>query len=138
MPLARNRRGVLFADGMETIHERLRELALGEVAATIAELPAPLQEKARLVPVTLERLPNAGLQADGIEADTLGLFVGPDFADEQSVPMPPQMILFLDNLWDQAEQDEELFLDEVHTTYLHELGHYLGLDEDDLAERGLE
>ena len=33
---------------------------------------------------------------------------------------------------------EEFFRDEVHTTYLHELGHYLGLDEDDLTERGLE
>jgi predicted Zn-dependent protease with MMP-like domain len=116
----------------------LRTLALDEVEATLKELPKPLREKARQVPVTLERVPNEGLQADGIEADTLGLFVGPDFADELSVPMPPQIILFLDNIWDQAEQDEDWFLDEVHTTYLHELGHYLGLDEDELTERGLE
>jgi predicted Zn-dependent protease with MMP-like domain len=118
--------------------ERLRSLALDEVAATLDELPAPLRERARVVPVTFERVPNSGLQADGIAADTLGLFVGPDFADEESVPMPPQIILFLENLWAQAESDEDLFLDEVATTYLHELGHYLGLDEDDLTERGLE
>ena len=118
--------------------QRLQSLALDEVAIMLKALPAPLHERARLVPVTFERVPNEGLQADGIAADTLGLFVGPDFADEQSVPMPPQIILFLDNLWDQAEQDEEWFLDEVHTTYLHELGHYLGLDEDELTERGLE
>lgn len=118
--------------------EHLRSLALDEVAATLDELPEPLRERARAVPVTFEQVPNAGLQSDGIAADTLGLFVGPDFADEQSVPMPPQIILFLENLWDQAEQDEDWFLDEVATTYLHELGHYLGLDEDDLMERGLE
>lgn len=118
--------------------EQLQTLAFDEVAATLNKLPEPLRERARLVPVTFERFPNAELQADGIEADTLGLFVGPDFADEESVPMPPQIILFLDNLWDQAECDEAVFLDEVHTTYLHELGHYLGLDEDDLTERGLE
>jgi len=118
--------------------KRLQALALDEVAATLQALPAPLREQARQVPVTFEPLPNAGLQADGIAADTLGLFVGPDFADETSVPMPPQIILFLDNLWDQAEQNDEWFLEEVHTTYLHELGHYLGLDEDDLTERGLE
>lgn len=116
----------------------LRALALDEVAATLKALPAPLREPARQVPVTFEPTPNAGLQADGIAPDTLGLFVGPDYANELSVPMPPQIILFLDNLWDQAEQDEEWFLEEVHTTYLHELGHYLGLDEDDLIERGLE
>ena len=39
---------------------------------------------------------------------------------------------------DFAEEDEEFFCDEVHTTYLHELGHYLGLDEDELTERGLD
>ena len=35
-------------------------------------------------------------------------------------------------------QDEDVYLDEVHTTFLHELGHFLGLGEDDLTERGLE
>ncbi|HEU5069356.1 MAG TPA: metallopeptidase family protein [Verrucomicrobiae bacterium] len=123
---------------MTGLVDQLRRLALDEVAATLEALPAPLRERARQVPVTLERVPNAGLQADGIEADTLGLFVGPDFAEEESVPMPPQIILFLDNLWEQAARNEEAFREEVRTTYLHELGHYLGLDEDELTERGLE
>ena len=78
------------------------------------------------------------LQADGIEADTLGLFTGPEFADEGNVPLPPQIILFLDNLWNFAAGNEEIFCEEVRTTFLHELGHYLGLDEDELTERGLE
>ena len=117
--------------------KRLRELALAEVEATLASLPKPLRERAEKLPVTFERQPNAGLQADGIEADTLGLFTGPEFADEGNVPMPPQIILFLENLWDFAEGDEGIFRDEVHTTFLHELGHYLGLDEDELTERGL-
>ncbi len=69
------------------------------------------------------------LQADGIEPDTLGLFTGPEFADEGNVPLPPQIILFLENLWDFAEGDEAIFREEVRTTFLHELGHYLGLDE---------
>lgn len=117
---------------------KLQSLALDEVEATLLALPEPLREQARQLPVTLERAPNAELQADGIEADTLGLFVGPEFAAEGQVPMPPQIILFLENIWDMAEQDEGWFADEVGTTYLHELGHYLGLDEDELMERGLE
>jgi predicted Zn-dependent protease with MMP-like domain len=118
--------------------DRLRSLALDEVAATLQALPEPLREKAGAVPVTFEPVPNQELQADGIAPDTLGLFVGPDFAEEVSVPLPPQIILFLGNIWDQAEQDQEWFLDEVHMTYLHELGHYLGLNEDELIDRGLE
>jgi len=118
--------------------KKMQALALAEVEATLEALPKPLRERAEKLPVTFERQPNAGLQADGIEADTLGLFTGPEFSDEGNVPMPPQIILFLENIWDFAEGDEEIFRDEVHTTFLHELGHYLGLDEDELTERGLE
>jgi predicted Zn-dependent protease with MMP-like domain len=118
--------------------EKLQELALIEIEATLEELPLPLRERAEKLPVTFECVPNAGLQADGIEADTLGLFTGAEMADEGSAVMPPQIILFLENLWNFAEADEDVFCDEVHTTYLHELGHFLGLDEDDLTERGLD
>ena len=103
---------------------------------TLAALPEPLRERAEKLPVIFERQPNAELQADGIEADTLGLFTGAEFAEENDVPLPPQIILFLENMWDFAEADEKCFREEVRTTFLHELGHYLGLDEDDLTERG--
>jgi Uncharacterized protein conserved in bacteria len=113
-------------------------LATEEVESTLAALPAELRERAVQLPITFEPSPNPGLVEDGIAPDTLGLFIGPEFAEEGAVPMPPQIILFLENLWDLAEQDEEIFLDEVHTTLLHELGHYLGLNEDDLFDRGLD
>jgi predicted Zn-dependent protease with MMP-like domain len=120
--------------------QKLHALAREEVQATLAALPAPLRERAQALPVTFERHPNAAQRRDGIEPDTLGLFVGPEFADEEttSVPLPPQIILYLENIWDLADADEEVFREEVHTTYLHELGHYLGLDEEDLFDRGLE
>ena len=118
--------------------EKLCAVASVEVEKTSAALPKPLRVRAEKLPVTFERQPNMEMQADGIEADTLGLFTGPEFSDEENVPMPPQIILFLENIWDVAETDEKLFRDEVRTTFLHELGHYLGLDEDELTERGLE
>jgi predicted Zn-dependent protease with MMP-like domain len=120
--------------------QKLHTLAQTEVKATLAALPEPLRDRAQALPVTFERLPNKTQLRDGIEPDTLGLFVGPEFAHEETttLPLPPQIILFLENLWDLAEADEDLFREEVHKTYLHELGHYLGLDEDDLFDRGLE
>ena len=120
--------------------QRLRALASTEVDATQAALPAPLRARARALPVTYERRPNAAQRRDGIYPDTLGLFVGPEFAYEETttLPLPPQIILFLENLWEMAEADEEIFCEEVHITYLHELGHYLGLNEDNLFDRGLE
>lgn len=116
------------------------EIAAREVQAIIEDLPAPLQPKARALPVTFERIPNPALQAEGILSDTLGLFVGPEYSEEGHglSPLPPQVILFLENLWDYSQGEQEIFAEEVRTTYLHELGHYLGLDEDDLGERGLD
>jgi predicted Zn-dependent protease with MMP-like domain len=49
----------------------------------------------------------------------------------------PRIRLFLDNLWDDCNGDLQTYRDEVRITFLHELGHYLGLDEDQVAERGL-
>ena len=117
--------------------ERLVDLARAEVTQTIAELPDDLRPRAATLPVSYEKLPSQALIDDGIEPDTLGLFVGGDFAHEGEVPLPAQIILFLENIHEIVEGDEAEFCDEIRITYLHELGHYLGLDEEDLEERGL-
>jgi predicted Zn-dependent protease with MMP-like domain len=118
--------------------EKFVRHGFGEVEAVLMKLPLPLQAEARQLPVTLERVPNAELLEEGIEADTLGIFSGAEFAEKGHIPMPSQIILFLKNIWDEAEGDEKIFREEIRTTFLHELGHYLGLDEDDLIKRGLE
>jgi predicted Zn-dependent protease with MMP-like domain len=119
---------------------RLLELAQAEVEATVRELPLELQAPARKLPVVYEPRPNRALVEDGLDPDILGLFIGEPRAHEEDGRggLPPQIILFLENLWDFSESDEEIYCDEVHTTFMHELGHYLGLDEDDLEERGLD
>ena len=118
--------------------EKLCAVASVEVEKTLLALPKPLRERAVKLPVTFERQPNADFQAEGIEVDTLGLFTGPEFTDEESVPLPPQIILFLENIWDLAETNDKIFREEARMTFLHEIGHYLGLNEDELTERGLE
>ncbi len=119
---------------------RLTALAAPVVAATQRRLPPEVREPALRVPVCYEAVPNAAILAEGWEPDILGLFVGqPHDADPGAPdPLPPQILLFLENLWDYAEDDPAVFRDEVRLTYLHELGHYLGWDEHDLEARGLE
>jgi predicted Zn-dependent protease with MMP-like domain len=123
---------------MQPCWDRLKRLALEEVEATLEALPKPLQKQARSVTVTLERRPGRALLEEGYAPDTLGMFAGAPFAEEGLVPLPPQIILFLLNLWDFAGGNEEIYRQEVRTTYLHELGHYLGLSEEELSDRGLE
>ena len=124
--------------GMKPTWEPMCGVAEGEIARILAELPEPLRGRARMVPVALERFPNAALQADGIEADTLGLFTGPEWVEAGEVAMPPQIILYLENIWEAAEAEGKQLGDEIATTFLHELGHFFGFDVVGLGALGLE
>jgi len=76
---------------------------------------------------------------DPQDADLLGLFEGNARNDPepQSAEELPRITLFLTTLWDYADRDVATFREEVKTTLLHELGHYLGLDEEGVATLGL-
>lgn len=109
------------------------------VANTLRCLPKELRSAAENLPVIIETLPNKALLADGIGPDTLGLFVGASHHCQDDIPAPPpQIFLFLENILQESQDAGTTFAEEVKKTYLHELGHYLGLDEADLALRGLE
>jgi predicted Zn-dependent protease with MMP-like domain len=119
----------------------LERMAKREVEALRVQLPREMARQAADVPVVyLPRPTKAMVRDDGVDPDLLGLFVGPNCAEgvESGDPLPPEILLFLENLWDYADGDEEIFREEVRVTYYHELGHYLGLEEDDLEDRGLE
>ena len=106
----------------------LLKIAEAEVAATIAELPGPVRKALLEVPVLIEKHPTRQDVADGIEADTLGYF------DEYPVV---RIRLWLENIEDYAREEDHSFAEEVRTTLLHEIGHVLGWDEEDVEERGL-
>ena len=119
---------------------QLVKIAADTVGAAQRRLPPEIRPLARGVPVHYEKAPSADLLAEGFEPDILGLFTGSPHGTELSVdnPAPPQILLYLESLWDFAEEDVQTFREEVRVTYLHELGHYLGWDEDDLTARGLD
>ena len=101
--------------------DRLTLLAQQVVDLVQRRLPDRVKAAAAAVPVCYEPKPNADLVADGLEPDLLGLFVGHehlgDLGDGES--LPPQILLFIENIWDLAEGDEAVYRDEVRLTYLH-------------------
>lgn len=119
---------------------RLTQIAADTISAAQRRLPDEIRPLARDVPVHYEAGPAADVLAEGFEPDILGLFTGDPHGTsaESHTPSPPQILLYLENLWDFAEDDVEVFREEVRLTYLHELGHYLGWDEDELTARGLD
>ena len=119
---------------------RLLDLASGEVGRVVGEMPPDLREHAKAVPVRYEERVAVHWLDDGVAPDSLGLFSGPSLRDPDAAlsDEPPLVTLFLRNLWDWCEGDEDAYLDEVARTYLHEFGHYLGLEEDGMAARDLD
>ena len=124
----------------EMDHTRLTQIAADTVGAAQRQLPPELRVLAKGVAVHYEIAPSDELIAEGFEPDILGLFTGSphgtELADDN--PAPPQILLYLESLWEFAEGDLAIFREEVRVTYLHELGHYLGWDEDQLTARGLD
>jgi predicted Zn-dependent protease with MMP-like domain len=135
-----NTRADLLTAGRKRLWSNLQRTALQEVDAVIKALPLPLRSKAKSLPVTFEPVPNKAMVKDGLEPDTLGLFVGDSYSELAmgAEGTPSQILLFLENIWDYAGRDTETYREEVRVTYLHELGHFLGLDEDELAVRDLD
>jgi len=119
--------------------EELVRRASRVVSRLQKRLPPEIATLACGVPVHYERVPSESVLEEGFEPDILGLFSGNPYGSDfrESDPAPPQIFLYLENLWDFAEGDLQVFGEELRITYLHELGHYLGWGEEELAERGL-
>lgn len=119
---------------------RLRHLAGTTVTRLHSALPPDARRHAESVGLAIEDEVPPALLADGIEPDTLGLFSGPSLRDPDAgwSDEAPLITLFLGPLRDYAGPDPAAFAEEVRRTYLHELGHYLGLEEDDMPSRDLD
>lgn len=127
-----------------------RAIELGEEAFDAAvqdaldRLPDFAQEALENTPVAVELLPSDEdlLSADPPLSPTiLGLFRGQAIPHRELMNpadhFPATVLLYQKNLERFARSREEL-LEQIGITVLHEVGHLLGLDEDDLAARGLE
>lgn len=127
-----------FPEPYELDEDEFLEIAQAVVAEIEDPIKTVLQETAFFVqPFPAEELLT---EADPpFDPQILGLFVGQSLL-EQSVAdparMPSTMYLFQHNVERVATSREELER-EIRITVLHEIGHHLGLDEDDLEERGL-
>jgi predicted Zn-dependent protease with MMP-like domain len=108
--------------------EQLFEKADRVVKETIAAMPRELRTEAEKVPCLFERWPPEG-------EDVLGRYLS--FEEHVISEAPGPFVLYLGAIHEDCEEFELDYADEVRTTYLHELGHHLGLDEGDLDERGL-
>jgi len=112
------------------------------VGESLRELAAAFRRKLDEVPVIVDDLPRREILAaedPPLPPDLLGLFVGRNLLERSHLDLPgvPEAIyLFRRNLLRCCADREELAR-EVRITVRHEVGHLLGLGEDDLEDLGL-
>ncbi|MBN1420706.1 MAG: metallopeptidase family protein [Planctomycetes bacterium] len=114
-----------------------------KVKEAVESLPDRFREVLENATITVEDIPSeADLRAEPgtLSPECLGLFRGKALGQGSvfdPYAFPPEIFLYRRNILRTATSPDEV-VREIRTTVLHEVGHYLGLDEDDLAERGLE
>jgi predicted Zn-dependent protease with MMP-like domain len=112
------------------------------VEVSLRDLPPPVRKQLEDLPVWVEPLPTSTLltaEDPPLSPDLLGLFVGRHLLERSHADLPSApgaIYLFRRNLL-RACADREELAREVRITVLHEVGHLLGLDEDDLEQWGL-
>jgi predicted Zn-dependent protease with MMP-like domain/Flp pilus assembly protein TadD len=126
--------------------ERLtREEFDRELRKAVKRLPKQFRKHLERVPVIVQDVPAEHLLRTGEDAvhdpDLLGLFDGVPLGETADglggeVARPNYIFLFQRNL-ERYAQDRDDLVEQIAVTIYHELGHYLGMDEDDLDELGL-
>jgi predicted Zn-dependent protease with MMP-like domain len=124
-----------------TLSRREFDAAVGRALEAI---PEAVRRYLANVPVTVEDLP---ADHDLVESDPplpptiLGLFRGAPYGQKLSADpwshLPSSIVLYQRNL-ERAATSRAGLEEEIATTLVHEVGHFLGLDEDELWARGLE
>jgi predicted Zn-dependent protease with MMP-like domain len=115
------------------------------VEQSLRDMHPSIRTYLQQIPILLEEVPSDDVLFDFEEppspAELLGFFSGYSLAD-RSIDnpwsnLPAAIVLFRRNL-ERYATDRDHLIEELRVTVLHEVGHFLGLDEDDLERRGLD
>jgi predicted Zn-dependent protease with MMP-like domain/Flp pilus assembly protein TadD len=111
----------------------------------VRSLPADIRRYIANCPILVEDLPPEDLvRQDRVSPQILGLFDGTPAAEPGGSPTwgthpkegPDRIFLYKRNL-EKVAQDRADLIRQIQITVKHEIGHYLGLDEDEIDKLGL-
>lgn len=112
------------------------------VEQAIEEIPERIRAHLKNLTIVVDDLPR---RDDLVEYDPpldpclYGLYVGVPLPERTTAhpPTEPDRIYIYRRNLERLCEDRDTLLEQIKITVLHEIGHYLGYDEDELAARGL-
>jgi predicted Zn-dependent protease with MMP-like domain len=115
------------------------------VEEALTELHPSIRDYLANVAILLEDMPSEEIlrhyEPPASPIELLGYFSGHSLQDRSTEDpwsqLPPTIVLYRRNLERYAQNQDEL-VHELRITLFHEIGHFLGLDEEDLEVRGLD
>ncbi len=112
----------------------------GAAAEALENLPRSIREYVSDVPVLVEDYPSDDLSAlENVSPQILGIYLGTPRTEAEITAQPTQVtrvILFKKNL-EKICRDRDDLIEQIQITVRHEIGHHLGLSEEDLERLGL-
>jgi predicted Zn-dependent protease with MMP-like domain len=112
------------------------------VARAVETIPSPFRERLENVEIVVEDEPSdEQIRAVGLDPETatlFGLYEGtplPEREHNYGMALPDRIFLFYGPLVDAFPSEAELTR-EIRVTIVHEVGHFFGLDDDEIEDLG--
>lgn len=128
------------ADATSPVTDELADALAARAREVLEELPEEYRERLGNVLVVLEERPARSLVEEGFDPRAYGLFEGQEHVEQLNQEVTSQatrIVLYAANLLADFPDPED-WAEEVRVTVLHEVGHFFGLDEDDMVRLGLD
>jgi len=112
------------------------------VRQALREVPQPFRQHLKEIDVIVKRRPSAAdLRAAGLAPgeSMYGFYQGVPMTERTSgygMTVPDVIYIYQEPLEEDFTDDRDL-VEEIRTTVLHEIGHFFGLDEDEVDALGL-
>jgi predicted Zn-dependent protease with MMP-like domain len=113
------------------------------VLAALADLPPQFRHRLENIDIVVRWRPTPAerrLAGGRYGGDLFGLYLGlplPARGDHYSMALPDQIVIYQQTHERLCSSREEM-AEQVRRTVLHEIGHYLGIEEERLRELGME
>ncbi len=108
------------------------------VAEAIDGLPDDFRKKLENIAIVVEDKPSREIQSKFRGELLLGLYTGVPLSNRSvwsNYPLPDFIAIYQRNIERICRTDREI-IDQVQRTVMHEIGHYFGMDEEELRDSG--